>query len=439
MYNRTYLATLCAVIAMFAVGELASADTQTTGAVSLVDLLSAGAKSHPSRAQRSLLTRSLELTKEKADRAYWPQLEANGTATWQSDVTSVAIPLPGVDISPPPKEQYRATLELRQQLWDGGIRAAKKRIAAGRVEVDVNKAELAWYQVREQIIGLYFAGVVQQERRRRAEALAGYLGKTLSSAQAALANGVVTERDVILVQTRQLEATQAIADADANLASVKQSLSQLTGASVSATQILDSPVLQCSSVQNEPAAAGLPNRPDLALLAAQESLLSESNRLQRSVDRPKLGAFATAGYGRPGLNFLNENPDAYFIGGVSLNVPLTYLYAGTHRNDREQLSVQRSLVSRQRDAVVLGIRVQLDTKTAEVGRLDGAIARDEELLALRMRARQQTELQLSLGTATMADLVGDLSEEDVARGRGSLHRIQRDLACHELAYIKGEL
>ncbi len=407
--------------------------------VSLESLMEAGRRNHPTLAKRPLLAHSLELSRERINRAYWPQLSLGGRATWQSDVTSVDIPLPGATIPTPSKDQYRVTLDLQQNLWDGGVAADQKRVAQSRSRIEQEKVNLDWYQVRDRILQLYFAGLVQQELRDQARALDGYLDTVVEKAQLALKHGVATERDVLLAKARQLEARQATADATAKLASVRRSLEDLTGARLSADAMFATPVAACSAPADPHPRPDAVHRPELGLLAAQGALLDAQEKLDRAADHPRVGAFATAGYGRPGLNALSDKLDFYFIGGVQVTVPLTYLYAGTHRNGREQLAVQRSLLTRQQEAVMTQINVQLDTQRAELGRLDGAIVLDDQLLQLRERARKQTELQLSLGTATMTDLVNDLSREDQARTRRTVHRAQRSLACHQLHFIMGDL
>jgi outer membrane protein TolC len=175
------------------------------------------------------------------------------------------------------------------------------------------------------------------------------------------------------------------------------------------------------------------------VLSAQQQLITAQERLDNIADRPKVGAFATLGYGRPGLNALNDTFDTYFIGGVQLTVPLTYLYTGTHRKAQRQAELQQALLSKQQAAVLSQINVQLDTQRAEIARLDAGLLLDDELIGLRGKARQQTETQLALGTATMTDLVNDLTQEDQARSKQALHRAQRSLACHQLELAAGNL
>jgi outer membrane protein TolC len=413
------------------------ARAQAAPSVTLEALLEAGRKHHPSLAKQPLLAQSLELTTAKLNRAYWPQLSLGGQATWQSEVTSINIPIPGLKVTPPAKDQYRATVDLKQSLWDGGVTSDQKLVAQSRARVEHEKVNVEWHQVRERILQLYFAGVVQQELEAQARALQTNLGAVVDKAELALKSGTLTERDVLLARGKQLEARQSLAEASAQLAGVRRSLEDLTGAKLADQAVLTTPTSPCTAPLQPPAAGSL-RRPELALLNAQSQLLAAQEQLDRSVDHPHLGLFATGGYGRPGLNFLNNSFEFYFIGGVQLTVPLTYLYAGTHRNGGEQLAVQRSLVERERENVVQQVNLQLDSQTTELRRLDAVISLDDELLQVRERARKQTELQLEHGTASMTDLINDLTQEDLAHSRRAVHHAQRDLACQELALIKGD-
>ena len=421
------LASSCSLIPL-------SAKAEGDQAVTLDLLLRAGKQNHPTLAKQPLLEKSLELSIAKINRAFYPQLSLGGQATWQSDVTSVDIAIPGANLSPPPQDHYQATLDLKQTIWDGGVTSDKKRVAETQTRVEREKVELEWYQVRGRILQLYFAGLVQQELEAQGETLHRYLGTVVEKARVALSNGIVTERDVLLAQARQLEAGKALADASAELASVKQSLAELTLAKLPPSAPLAEPMMSCAA---QPARAL--RRPELDILDAQTDVLDAQEELDKAPDRPRLDAFATAGYGRPGLNMLSDSFGFYFIGGVQLTVPLTYLYSGTRQNGREQLAVQRSLVARERERVQQQVKLELDAKGSDAKRLAELIALDEEVLAVRERARKQTEVQLELGTASMTDLINDLTQEDQARSQRAVHRALRNLACHELALIRGEL
>lgn len=400
--------------------------------ITLAALIEAARLSHPTLARSPLIATALDIQRSQLDRAYLPRIALGGQASWQSDVTSIALSVPGVSITPPSKDQYKATIDVRQSLWDGGVTSGQKRLATSRAQVETAKVDLEWYQVRDRISQLYFAGLVQQELLRQAEVLERRLATILEAVRVAQRNGILIERDVLLVQARQLEARQTANDARAQLATVRHSLADLTGMTLTASQGFDVPPTAC------PLGPKSLRRPELAILVAQDQLLAAQDTLDEAADRPRVDAFATGGYGRPGLNALADKFDFYFIGGVQLTVPLTQLYARTRDKASRQLAVQRRLLDRQRDAVITQINVQLDTEREQVARLDAALRIDAELLDVRERARVITESQLTLGTATVTDFVNDVSQEDLARSKLAVHRAQRSLACQQLGFIAGE-
>jgi outer membrane protein TolC len=407
-------------------------------AITLAALMEAGRRSHPTLAKRPLLAESLAIQDDQIDQIYWPHLSLGAQATWQSDVTSLPISVPGIAITPPAKDQYKVTLELQQTLWDGGVASRQKRVAAHRTQVLAAQTDVEWYQVRDHILQLYFAAVVQQELAHQAEQLDAHLAKIIEQARVGRANGVLIERDVLLLEARQIEARQAANDAEAQLVTARRGLADLTGMALAADRGF-APEAACVSQTDPRTPPDRLHRPELAVLAAQHQLLIAQDDLDTAADRPRVGVFATGGYGRPGLDALSNQFELYLLGGVQLTVPLTYLYAGTHERAHRQLAVQQALLARQRDVVVAQIDVQLDAARAEQARLDAALTLDAQLVDLRERARAFTETQLALGTATATDLVNDLTQEDQARSRRVVHRAQRSLACRQLAFIAGDL
>lgn len=411
---------------------------QTSGPTTLDELVDAAREHHPSLAKQPLLEKSRNLQRSRLGSAYYPQLSLGGQATWQSQVTEVDVPIPGGSISPPPRDQYRVTLDLQQLIWDGGVTSDQKRAVDERTSVEHEKSNLEWYQVRDRVMELYFSGVVQQELEAQASTLEAYLDTLIEKTELLVAQGLATERDVLLLEARRLEAKQAGVDATQALAGVRRSLEDLTGHPLPPGTELAPPPAECSAQSTERPSPETIRRPELAVLDAQTALLDAQEKLNRAGDRPRFGAFATAGYGRPGLNFLSDQFEFYFIGGVRLTVPLTHLYAGTHRNGDRNLAVQRSLISEEREMVMTRVNLEYNEHRAELTRLEAAAGLDAKLLQVREAARKQTELQVELGTSSTSDLVGDLTQEAQARSRQAVHRAQRSLACHKLALIRGE-
>src|SRR5690606_13452830 len=99
-------------------------------------------QNYPLVRQKGLLIERTTLTQESIRKKFRPSVNFNAQATRQSDVPHVPIAPPGSDIPMPNKDQYRATLDVNQLLYDG--RAISSSIDVGdlsgqgeREQVDV--------------------------------------------------------------------------------------------------------------------------------------------------------------------------------------------------------------------------------------------------------------------------------------------------------------
>ena len=87
-----------------------------------LDKVNETAKQHyPLVRQKDLIQQTRNITVENLNKGYLPQLSLSGQATYQSDVTAVKIPVPGVSIDPLSRDQYRIVADVSQVIYDGGF------------------------------------------------------------------------------------------------------------------------------------------------------------------------------------------------------------------------------------------------------------------------------------------------------------------------------
>src|SRR5665647_3327103 len=83
-------------------------------------------KNHPLLRQSGIIDQISELRQQNIQVSNLPQFDLTARASWQSDVTKLALNVPGfAGPEPLSKDQYKAYVDIRQKLFDGG--AAKKR------------------------------------------------------------------------------------------------------------------------------------------------------------------------------------------------------------------------------------------------------------------------------------------------------------------------
>ncbi|WP_051397772.1 TolC family protein [Runella limosa] len=383
----------------------------------------------PQAGQTRLIQEATELQLKLLNRNFMPQSRLNGQATWQSDVTSVPIKLPNFEISPPPKDQYKLTLDVTQSIWDGGTIQKQKAVAVANQLADQQKVTVDLYQLREQVSGLYFGALFAERQLKNFDILDKELRAKLAKTKASVQNGIAIRSNILALEARILEVEQLVLETQTRRTASLEALSLLTGAKVDANTSLQLPTVATNSVDI--------NRPELKWFDAQKQTLSVSEKLVKAKNLPKLSAFATGGYGRPGLNFLSTEFKTYFIGGVQLQIPLSHLYTNSQAIEVQQLRVNQQRVEKQKENFLLATQVRMASQRQEISRLQALVESDRKLIDIRATMRKAAESQLENGIITASDYLTELDNEDSARQNLILHEVQLLQAQNNLRLSSG--
>jgi outer membrane protein TolC len=387
---------------------------------------------YPTAQQLPLLDETNRLQISNLNKNYLPTLEFNAQATYQTQVTALPIELPGLDIPTISKDQYKATLDLRQNLWDGGITTRRKAIQNASTQVEKQRTEVELYNLQSRVNQFYFNVLLADEQLRLNEILQSNLKARIQKAQAAVANGTSTKANLNSLQAEQLNAeTQAI-DIRAGRHTAVQSLSLLLKTDLAENTIFTKTNESFTKNQNNI------TRPELALYQYQNQLLAAQSDLISTRNLPRLSAFATGGYGRPGLNFLDNDFTTYAILGASIRWNFSELYNGKSNNDRQLLTIQQQQVELQKQTFLLNTNTQLSQLQNDIARLQELLQKDRQQIALRESIRQTAEAQLDNGIITSADYLIELNAENQARLNLTVHELQLQLAQVNLRVTIGQ-
>lgn len=400
---------------------------QTT--LSLEECYRQAEQHNPQAGQRRLIQEATDLQIKLLNRGYMPQSRLNGQATWQSEVTSVPIKLPNFEITPPPKDQYKLTLDVTQSIWDGGLTQKQKSLALANQQVEQQKVTVDLFQIREQVSGLFFGALFSQRQLRNFEILQKELFTKLEKTKASVQNGIAIRANVLALEARLLEVEQQLLETQKRQAAALEGLSLLTGQTVDTKTTFATEPQTTNSFDV--------TRPELQLFETQKQVLTQNERLIRAKNLPKLSAFATVGYGRPGLNFLATNFQTYFIGGIQLQIPLTHWYTNTQGIETQQLRVNQQRIDKQRESFLLGTQVKVANQRQEISRLEALVASDQKLIELRGTIRKASESQLDNGIITASDYLTEVDNEDMARQNLILHETQLLQAQNNLKLLMG--
>ncbi len=384
---------------------------------------------HPVSGDNLLLESMTMLKLQNHNAFYYPQFDLYAQATYQSDVTSVEISLPGIDIPKPSNDQYKIAMDINQVIYDGGLIKSRKQLDKQQLETAVKQTEVTLHQLKEMVNSVFFSILFLQEQERILNLMTEVLNERVSVGRSAVKNGVMMESDLLSLLAEQLKLNQQVTE-------IK--ISKETGLIVLAELLemeLDEEVeLVVTEVDIDQSSKI--SRPEVGLFESQISQFGLSSDIIRSTRRPKVYAFGQVGYGRPGLNMLSDTFDPYYLVGARISWnPFDWKKA---RRDREWFLLKQGQVTNQLEAFTRNVNIELERAQSEIRKYAKLMIMDEEIIAMRSEIVQSSASKLDNGVINSADYISDLNSEKQARIDREIHRMKWLKAHADYAIKKGQ-
>lgn len=364
--------------------------------LNLPDCYALLSENYPLVRQKQLLTESATFNKEALQKNYLPQVNLGAQATYQSDVPHVPIADPGNAIPIPNKDQYRATVDVTQLLYDGGTVRNSLEVEDLNARVARQQVDVSLHQLKNQVNQAYFSVLLLQERANLLALSEANLTARLSEVRSAIHNGAALPASDDVIYAEILRIRQQIYEARADRATAMQSLADLIG-------ISPNEKIQLRQPEFQPDYDAPVSRPELNLYALQQQQIDATSQLMGKANAPKFSLFAQGGYGNPGLNVLDNTFQPFFMGGVRLTWKI--LDWDLVANQQRGLLVRKEIVDTQRQAFDLNTRIELNKYKTEIEKLDNLLRTDEEIIAVRRHVLQTARAQLQNGTMTASEYI----------------------------------
>jgi outer membrane protein TolC len=395
---------------------MASLYSKSQDTISLTFLLNIAAENATLAKNNSNYDKYLDLQDRALSSGNLPQIKLFAQATYQSDVTEIdlsSLPFP-IDITSPDRDQYKAVLEINQKIYDGGM--AKNKLAVSKQENNINKQslEIDIFKLKVNVTKLYFNILQVDKQIENLFLLHRDLFDKKKVVEAGIRNGILKNDDLYNIEANILQLEQQIKELKISKKTLIEYLSALTKYKISENVIYIAPLVEENTVKM--------NRPELALFDQQKELINSNSLVIKSTNNPKLYAFGQLGYGKPGLNFLNNEFTEYYIIGASFN---WYLWDwGQNKNQRQAMEVQKDIIDIQKQNVLENLNNSLLDKRAEIEKNQAKLQTDEQIIELRKKSTKIAEAELGGGVITSWDYISVKTLELRAILDYELHKIQ---------------
>jgi outer membrane protein TolC len=383
-------------------------------------------ENYPLIKRYGLIEKSKEYNLSNASKGYLPQASLSAKASYQSQVTEIPVNIPGIDIKGMSKDQYSATIDVTQTIWDGGMISSKKDRTNASSYAEQKQLDVDMYTINSRVYQLYFGILLLDARIGQNKLLQEELQRNYDRVSSFIQNGVANQSDLDAVKVEQLKTIQNKAQLEAERKSYMEMLGTLIGEALNETTVLQKPKAEDLIISSQI------KRPELELFDAQLSNLEVQKKIIKVGYMPRLGLFLTGGYGKPALNMLKNDFSAYYIGGIRLSWNFGSLY--TQKNDKKLIETSQDDVIAQRETFLFNTNMETVQEQNEIKKNRGLLKYDDEIVALRNNVKRATETKVANGISTVSDLMRDINAEDLAKQDRIQHEIELLQAIYNLKY-----
>ena len=379
-------------------------------------------ENYPLIKRNDLLAKSKDYTVENASKAWLPQINILGQATYQSDVTQLPIKLPNATVEPLSKDQYKVFADINQTIFDGGMISNQKKIAELQSQTEIQKNEVELEKLKDRINQLFFGIIQTDEQINQLDLSKSDLQNGLKKAEAQLKYGTILRSNVDVLKAQLINIEQQQIELKSLKINFIQMLSFFINKNLDENTQLEKPEKLLLTNEN--------NRPELKLFDLQKQLSESQKSLIKSKNLPKLGAFLQAGYGKPGLNMLKNEFDTFFIGGIKLNIPISGFY--TKSNEIALIDNQQQDIDIQKENFLFNQKFSMIQNSNDLEKIQKVIDKDIEIISLRESIKKASLAQLENGVINTNDYLREVNAEEQAKISKIKHEIQYLLTQYNL-------
>lgn len=372
-------------------------------------------ENYPLIQQKNLLQQTANITIDNLSKKFLPQFTLNGQASYQSDVTKIDLPITGFSIEGPAKDQYKIFGDANVLLFDGGMISAQKKSTQLKAGTEAQKIEVELYKLQERVNQIFTGILFLEEQLKQVSLRQKDIQTGIDKMEARLKNGVAFRSNLSELKAEYLQSDQRKIELNAGKSSLIKTLELLMNVHFSDSVVFKTPVVT-TNFEN------VNERPEMKLFADQNVLLDQQKSLIKAGNMPKASLFLQGGYGRPTFNFLKNDFDFFYIGGIRFTWPLNGLY--TRKNDLELIEIDKKTNSIQEATFLLNMQTQLTQEQSEIEKMTALIQSDEEIIQLRESVKEAAKVQLENGVITSGDFLREVNAEDQARQALITHQVE---------------
>jgi outer membrane protein TolC len=383
-------------------------------------------KNYPLAKQTELLKQKSGYEIEALNKAKLPTIDLNAQATYQSDVTKLPISLPNLTVNPANKDQYRATVDVNQLLYNGGLINASVQLKEVQTKVQQQQVAVNLYQLKSKINYYFMSVLLLQEQKKLFVSKKNQIAEKIKEVKSGVKFGALLPSSEQVLEAELLKIKQLLIENDFQRTKEIQNLATITATTISNEVELVKPLFGLNENSS---------RPEIVFFNLQQEQIEQSKTLISKNNLPKLNAFGQAGYGNPGLNMLNNSFQDFYV--VGLKMHWNVLDWNKSKTEKQALDIAKEVVNTEKETFELNNQMQLNELETEMQKMQNIIETDLEIIALRENIIKVSDAQLKNGVITSSEYLVELTNLFDAKSNKNIHQTQLELTKVNYQITKG--
>lgn len=392
--------------------------------ISLEECYTLAKNNYPQIKKADLITKTRDYSITNANMGYIPKVLFSAKASYQSDVTKIPFDVPFFDIPVLSNDQYKISVDIVQPIWDGGKIEAEKENIKAQSKSEESSLEVQLYNLKYRINQLFFSILLLDEQLKQNDLYAQDLERTYNMVKQSVKNGVANTYDLDAVALEQVKTKQNKAKIEAVKESYINALEILTGVNIDNglikpeyTEITDYTI----------------KRPELTYLSDKIDILEASKKNINASYMPTFDLFFSAGYGRPGLDMLDNSFQPYYIAGIKMDWTIAGFYTG--ERNKKIIELNKKTLELEKQTFLFNTNIDIQNQQAKIKQIKDTMIYDDEIVKLRTNIKTSSEIKMKQGTMTVNDYMREVTAENLAKQGKILHEIELLQAVYEMKNI----
>ncbi len=392
---------------------------------SLKDCINSALGSHPALKSGEYLGLINQKELENNNTHRLPSFNIGAQGKYQSDVVEFDFDLPFEGLSFPeiPHFQYNMSLYANQLLYDGGKRKLEKNLINVEHKERMAGLEARAREIKESVQELYLEILLRDKQLDVIQLLQRSVDVNLARLEAGYGGGVVSDMDVKLLEAEKIDMRRKLL-----------TLREARNALIEQLALLCKLDLEPDDEFSIPEVSYIlqaPERSEYDIFSYRNQALQLRKKMMGLKTIPRLSAFGQAGYGRPGLNFMSDEWQDFYVMGLRFSwIPWDY---GETKRKQAIIDLNSMMLNYEQENFDLQLQSAIARVLSRIQLLEQIIKEDGRMVEVRELIRLSMEKRLNDGVITSAEYITELNREKQARL--DLERSKLDLLANQLAYM----